>query len=114
MAIRQSDDTNFTTESVSCNGASTFCTVPISVLQAAPYTLDWGASIYATVVATNAVGSSSASPSGNGAVITTNPDPPSSLANNAAITSATAISLTWVAPVFLGGTPITSYEVGWD
>jgi hypothetical protein len=32
VAIRQSDGTTFTTESVNCNGASTICTVPISVL----------------------------------------------------------------------------------
>jgi hypothetical protein len=47
-------------------------------------------------------------------VITTYPDPPSFLANDASITSATAIGLTWVAPVFVGGSPITSYMVGWN
>ena len=114
MAIRQSDGVTFTTESVNCSGATTSCTVPISVLKDAPYNLDWGASIYATVVATNAVGSSSASTSGNGAVIITYPDPPSSLANNAAITSTTTIGLSWVAPTFDGGTPITNYNIGWD
>ena len=87
VAIRQSDGTTFTTESVYCNGVNTSCTVPISVLQASPYNLPWGASIFATVLAKNIVGSSNASISGNGAIITTNPNPPTSLSNNAALTS---------------------------
>ena len=114
VAIRQSDGTTFTTESANCNVSATTCTVPISVLQASPYNLAWGASIYATVLATNVVGSSSASTSGNGAVITTNPDPPSSLANNASITSASVIALTWTAPTVIGGTAVIDYRVSWD
>ena len=55
-----------------------------------------------------------ASISGNGAVITTNPDPPSSLANNAAITSASVIALTWTAPSVIGGTAVIDYKVSWD
>ena len=76
VAIRQSDGSTFTTESANCNVSTTTCTVPISILQASPYNLVWGASIYATVLATNVVGSSVVSLSGNGAVITTNPEPP--------------------------------------
>lgn len=57
--------------------STTSCTVPISVLQSAPYNLSWGAAVHATVLATNVVGSSVASASGNGAVILTNPEPPS-------------------------------------
>ena len=114
VAIRQSDGSTFTTESANCNVSTTTCTVPISVLQASPYNLAWGASIYATVLATNVVGSSSASTSGNGAVITTNPDPPSSLANNAAITSASIIALTWTAPTVIGGTAVVDYRISWD
>ncbi len=113
LAIRQSDGNTFTTESVNCSVSITSCTVPISVLLATPYTLVWGASIYVTVLATNAYGSSAASVAGNGAVIKTNPDPPV-LSNNAAVTTATNISLRWDAPVFEGGSPITSYSVWWD
>ena len=79
VAIRQSDGSTFATESVYCNVSTTTCTVPISVIQASPYNHSWGTSIYATVLATNVVGSSVESFSGNGAVITTNPNPPSSL-----------------------------------
>jgi hypothetical protein len=94
--------------------STTSCTVPISVLQASPYNLAWGASVHATVLATNVVGSSVASTAGNGAVITTNPNPPTSLANNAAITSASVIALTWTAPTVVGGTPVIDYRVSWD
>ncbi len=51
VAIRQNDGVTYTTESVNCSGLSTKCTVPISVLLAAPYYLPWGASIYAVVLA---------------------------------------------------------------
>ena len=114
VAIRQSDGSTYTTELANCNVAATTCTVPISVLQASPYNLAWGASVYATVLATNVVGSSSASTAGNGAVITTNPDPPSSLANNPTITSASVIALTWTAPAVIGGTAVIDYRVSWQ
>jgi hypothetical protein len=114
VAIRQSDGTTYTTESANCNVSSTSCTVPISVLQASPYNLAWGASVYATVLATNVVGSSVASTAGNGAVITTNPEPPSSLTNNAGITSASVIAMTWTAPTVVGGTAVIDYRVSWD
>jgi len=58
VAIRQNDGTTYTIESASCAVSATSCTVPISVLQAAPYNLPWGASVWAKVVAINVVGSS--------------------------------------------------------
>lgn len=88
--------------------------MPISVLQVSPYNLAWGASVYATVLATNTVGSSSTSTPGNGAIITTNPNPPTSLANNAAVTSSSVIELNWVAPAVDGGTSVIDYRVSWD
>jgi hypothetical protein len=66
------------------------------------------------VLARNIVGSSNASISGNGAIITTNPNPPTSLANNAAVTSSSLIALTWVAPTIDGGSAIIDYRVSWD
>jgi hypothetical protein len=51
VAIRQNDAVTYTAESINCNGLSTKCTVPISVLLAPPYYLPWGASIYAVVLA---------------------------------------------------------------
>jgi len=114
VAIRRSDGITFTTELTHCNVSTTTCTVPISVLQAPPYTLTWGASIFATVAARNDEGISDASAPGNGAIIITNPDPPSLLANNAAITSASVITLTWTQPAVNGGTAVIDYQVSWD
>jgi len=88
VKIRQSDGTTYTTESENCNVSTTSCTVPVYVLRAAPYNLDWGSSIWAIVLATNVVGTTNPSAPGYGATILTNPEPPSSLINNAAVTSA--------------------------
>ncbi len=72
-----------------------FCTVPITDVLTAPYNLAWGSSIYAKVTATNAYGTSAASDVGNGAVILTNPDPPAGVGFNAALSSASFITVTW-------------------
>jgi len=114
VKIRQSDGSIYTIESANCNVSTTSCTVPISVLQASPYNLAWGSGVWATVVATNIVGSSADSVPGYGATILTNPDPPSSLINNAAVTSASVIAMTWTAPSVVGGTPVIDYRVTWD
>ena len=114
VAIQESNSSTFTTLSANCNISTTTCTVPISTLQAAPYNLVWGATVYAKVLATNAVGSSDLSVASGGVIITTNPDPPSSLANNAAITNVSIIALTWVAPAVDGSTPVIDYQVSWD
>ena len=74
--FRQSDGLNYITESDNCNVSETSCTIPIAALQISPYNLPWGASIYATVIASNLVGSSITSSSGRGAIITTNPGEP--------------------------------------
>jgi hypothetical protein len=42
VALRQSDGTTYSPESANCNVSTTTCTVPISVLLAAPYSLAWG------------------------------------------------------------------------
>ena len=52
------------------------CSIPVSVLQSSPYSLTWGSSVYAKIIATNIKGNSALSNSGNGAIIVTNPDPP--------------------------------------
>ena len=78
-----SDGATFSAASLTdCNGSSPSvllslsCNIPIASLQAAPFNLPWGSSIYATVSATNIVNTSSDSVSGNGALIITNPDAP--------------------------------------
>ena len=58
------------------------CSIPVSVLRSSPYSLTWGSSVYAIIIATNVKGNSPKSNSGNGAIIVTYPDPPISLSEN--------------------------------
>jgi hypothetical protein len=94
ITIRQSDGT-YSQDVTDCDGSqssirtSLSCLVPISTLKAAPYSIAWGSSIYAKVVAKNIKGSSLISNAGNGAVILTNPDAPLNLNNVASVTLAT-------------------------
>jgi hypothetical protein len=66
------------------------------------------------VIAINVVNPSDISDSGNGAVILTNPDPPTSLASVSAITNASKIGITWSPGVSNGGTPVLDYRISWD
>jgi hypothetical protein len=62
--IRESDLTTYYTELSNCDGtesgivAATSCTIPVTVLRAAPFNLPWGSDVYAKVLATNIYGSS--------------------------------------------------------
>ena len=60
------------------------------------------------------MGNSPVSVAGNGVRILTNPDAPTSLVNNAAVTGFFMIGMTWTAPSFVGGTPVIDYRVSWD
>ncbi len=53
---------------------ATTCTIPVTALRVSPFSLGWGTSVYAKVVAKNIYGSSLESSAGNGAFITTTPD----------------------------------------
>ena len=116
VAVRQSDGTTFTATActvavISCTTTCS-CTIPIATLKAAPYNLVAPASVFATVLATSSLGSSAASVAGNGAVIpATNPGPPTSLTNNAAVTSSSVIGFTWTAPANNGGSPVLDYKI---
>ena len=115
IKIRQSDGITFTEDITDCNGlesqiiTSMSCSVPITTLKASPYSLPWGASVYAIVSAINIVGTSAASAEGNGAVILTNPDAPTSLANDATVTLSTQVGLTWSDGAANGGANILDY-----
>jgi cellulose 1,4-beta-cellobiosidase len=87
------------------------CTVPVTALRASPYSLAWGADVYAKVTAINTYGNSVTSDEGNGAKIITAPEAPTGLANDAGVTSATQIGLTWSAPSVDNGSAVTSYNV---
>jgi hypothetical protein len=62
--IRESDLTNYYIELSNCDGsedgivAAISCTIPVTVLKAAPFNLPWGSDVYAKVLATNIYGSS--------------------------------------------------------
>ena len=103
--ILQSDGT-YTTYT-GCTSIAVSCTVPISVLQAAPYNLVAGSSVFAKVKATNSIGSSAYSLAGNGAAFTV-PSAPAAPATAISVTNDVAI--TWTAPA-PGSTPITGYTV---
>jgi hypothetical protein len=83
--IRESDEQTYTENLIDCDGSQDSilsahtCSVPVTSLKNAPYSLPWGAHVYAKVIATNLYGSAEASEAGNGAMITTYPDPPTDL-----------------------------------
>ena len=47
-----------------------------------PFNFDWGQSIYAKIIASNAYGDSAESDVGNGAILMTKPDAPINLAED--------------------------------
>lgn len=95
---------------MSSNTATT-CTIPIATLKAAPYSLEWGSSVYAKVIAINIYGDSDESVEGNGAIIVTTPDAPTTLEEDYSQRTKSVLAITWVAPVFTGGAVIEDYRV---
>lgn len=83
----------------------------MSALRAAPYSLDWGDSVFAKVIATNNYGNSVESLEGNGAVITTAPGVPTNLSEVYEQRTKSTLGLSWVAPLFTGGDVIEDYRV---
>lgn len=109
VKIRLADGISYLPDLTNCNGANAAvistmsCVMPVSSLRAAPFSLPWAASVWATVQATNVYGSSADSVAGNGGTIVTVPDAPINLAGNPALTTATAIGITWTEGAFNGG-----------
>lgn len=90
------------------------CQIPSAAINGSPYLVAWGSSIFAKVAASNVYGISEHSVAGNGAVIVTVPDAPIGVADNAVVTTATRIGITWQRGASNGGTPIIDYRVSWD
>lgn len=67
--------------------------MPVSVLRQDPYLLEWGDSVVAKVIATNARGDSAESLEGNGATLMTNPDTPINFAEDMSLRTASTIGL---------------------
>jgi hypothetical protein len=80
-------------------------------LRAAPYSLEWGSSIYAKVIAINSYGNSDESLEGNDGIITTTPDVPTSVIEVYADRSKSTLGLTWTPPIFTGGDVIIDYRI---
>lgn len=98
VTVRQSDSATYSTELTNCDASSsttTTCTIPVTVLRASPFSLSWGSSVYAKVLATNIYGNSQVSSEGNGAIITTTPDAPIDLAENTSLRTKSTLGLTW-------------------
>ncbi len=118
--IRTSDGVTFTSDQTNCNGANSVilanaqCSIPISTLRSSVYNLPWGSSVWAKVVAYNLYGNSVVSPAGNGAVILTLPDAPTTLAETVSQRSSTSITFSWVAGPTNGGAPVLDYRVNYD
>ena len=83
MSIVQNDGSTYSSEPSNCDVTTSTdltCTIPVAVLRSAPFSLDWGTSVLAKVIAINDYGDSQESVAGNGAVITTTPDAPTNVA----------------------------------
>jgi len=88
--------------------------VPIASLTANPFSLNYGDSIVAKIIAINFYGESVESDAGNGAIVLLVPDPPVGLADNTAVTTAYVIGFTWNDGISTGGSPIIDYRITYD
>ena len=86
------------------------------MLQAVPFNLLIGSSVYARVYAQNAIGNGTVSAVGNGAVVRVIvvPNAPTNLARDILTSTPTAIGLTWSDGASNGGSPIIDYQVLFD
>jgi hypothetical protein len=73
--------------------------------------LAYGSSIFAKVIAINEKGASTESNPGNGAIIITYPDAPTTLAEDTSKRTASTLGITWVQAAFNGGATVTDYQV---
>lgn len=83
------------------------CTLPVETLEAAPFNLVDGDSVYARIVCQNVIGLSIPSDVNNGAVIPGIPHAVSQF--TCTDRTINSISLSWAEPIFDGGSPITCY-----
>jgi hypothetical protein len=113
LSFKQADNA-YSAETDNCDMTSsttTTCTIPVTEFRNTPFSLNWGDSVYAKVIAINNYGDSLESLEGNGAYITTNPDPPTDLIEEYAQRTKSTIGMSWTAPVFTGGDVIEDYRV---
>jgi hypothetical protein len=87
------------------------CHIPASVINADPYSIAWGSSVFAKISATNVKGSSTESNAGNGAIILTQPDAPTNLQEDTSYRTDSQLAITWAKGSAEGGTPVIDYHV---
>ena len=86
----------------------------VTNLFAAPFSHNWGSTVYAKVSARNSIGNSTLSSAGSGTVLITFPDPPKNLVNVPLVTNTTNIGLTWTKGESDGGSSVIDHRVWWD
>lgn len=113
----------FSLELSSCDGSDPvimsqmYCLVPITTLRSTPFSLPWGSTIVAKVMARNLYGPSGLSvetPSNQQATILTIPDAPKELAEVLASKTTTSIGLSWTNGDSNGGATVTSYTISYS
>lgn len=90
------------------------CTLPLSVLYAAPFNMVLGDHIYVKITAYNSYGDSFPSQPGDGAAVVFLPDAPYNLVNVPAQTTATTIGISWTPGDSDGGQPVLDYKIWYD
>lgn len=115
--IRQHGTETYSLETSDCDGASESvldlqsCTILLLTLEADPFFLVGGDSIWAKVSASNFYGESVLSNAGNNAYYTTEPDAPLNLAEDVSKRTSTKVGLTWEDAVNNGGMPVIDYRI---
>lgn len=112
ITFLQNSPATYVASATSCLGAgvATTCTIPMSELFSAPFSLAYTANIYAKVEALNAVGYSPISAAGTGVTVLTPPLDAPVLTRNAGTTT-TSIIVDWAAIATSGGASVTGYEL---
>ena len=90
------------------------CSIPIYMLRDWPFSLEWGSSISASLVAVNSYGDSDMSEFGNGAIITTFPDAPVNLQDIVELRTESQLVFSWEEGPANGGATVTAYSVSFD
>jgi len=81
----------------------TSCIISVQTLREAPYSLAWGDSVFAKVLAINFYGESALSESANGAEIVTTPSAPIGLEEVYDHRTKSTLGITWSPASFTGG-----------
>lgn len=92
----------------------TACSVPIDTLRQAPFSLEWGDSVFAKVFAFNLYGDSPVSETANGAVILTIPDAPVALDEDYSLRTKSELGLVWTLGPHDGGASVQDFQLSYD